>query len=70
MLYLFWDVYLIEDDPCFVFFISLAMVIINKTTIMSIDRSILPQTMANLKIATVDDLKKIYQKSDLLNYYH
>ena len=36
---------------------------------MSIDRSMLPQTMSNLKIATVDDLKKIYQKFDLLNYY-
>ena len=29
---------------------------------MSIDRSMLPQTLSNLKISNVDELKKIYQK--------
>lgn len=37
-----WDLYIIENDKCFIFFISLALLIINKPKLMSIDLSQLP----------------------------
>ncbi len=60
---------MIEDDCCFFLFISLALLIVNKNNIMSIDRSMLPQTLSDLKIGSVEELKKIYQKYKKKKYF-
>lgn len=62
VLVLFFDLYIIEEDPAFIFFFSLSLLMINRNSIISSDLSILPQSISNLTITNVEELSVIYFK--------
>ncbi|KAL4504050.1 hypothetical protein ABPG72_022680 [Tetrahymena utriculariae] len=55
-----WDLFLIENDQLLILYISLALMIRSKKLIMSVDPSVIPQTLSSLKIENLSDLKEIY----------
>ena len=57
IVYLFWEIYILEDDRLLFFFISLALLVYNKEKILNDDPSFLPQTLTTLTIKNVEELK-------------
>lgn len=62
MVYLLWDIYIYENDTCFKFFIGLALLLENKMLIIGSETSMIPQTISNLTIQNMDQMKQIYKK--------
>lgn len=54
ILFNFWDIYIIENDKLMILYFSLALIIYHKRAILEADLSSLPQTIAELKIDTLD----------------
>ena len=62
VVYLLWDIYVVENDTCFQFFIGLAMLLENKNAIIGSETSVIPQTIANLNIQNSSQMKQIYKR--------
>lgn len=62
VVYLLWDIYVVENDTCFKFFIGLAMLLENKNSIIGSEVSVIPQTIANLTIQNATQMKQIYRR--------
>jgi len=63
MVYLLWDIFIVENDTCFKFFIALALLLENKNLIIGSDTSMIPQTIANLTIKDSIEMKQIYKRA-------
>ncbi|KRX10617.1 Rab-GTPase-TBC domain [Pseudocohnilembus persalinus] len=61
LLYLFWEVYIIQDDQYLVFFIALGLLISRRDKILQGDPLFLPQVMSSITIDSFDDFKKIFK---------
>ena len=70
MVYLLWDIYIVENDTCFQFFIGLAMLLENKNVIIGSEYSMIPQTLANLTIQNSTQMKQIYKRYHLYSMFN
>jgi len=62
MVYLLWDMFILENDTCFKFFIALALLLENKNLIIGSETSMIPQTIANLTVNSASQMKQIYKR--------
>ena len=60
--YLFWDIYLLENDQYLIFFVSLALLLENKAKIIQTELSAIPLLVSSIKFETVNEIKNIYRK--------
>ncbi|EAR97714.2 rab-GTPase-TBC domain protein (macronuclear) [Tetrahymena thermophila SB210] len=63
LIYYFWEIYIVENDRNFVFFISLAVLLYKKDSFLKCDPALLPQKLTQIQIESLDDIKFIYQKA-------
>ncbi|KAL4499904.1 hypothetical protein ABPG72_015253 [Tetrahymena utriculariae] len=63
LIYYFWEIYIVENDRNFVFFISLAVLLYKRDTLLKCDPAMLPQKLTQIQIESLDDVKFIYQKA-------
>ncbi|KAL4472537.1 hypothetical protein ABPG74_018486 [Tetrahymena malaccensis] len=63
LIYYFWEIYIVENDRNFVFFISLAVLLYKKDSLINSDPAMLPQKLTQIQIESLDDVKFIYQKA-------
>jgi hypothetical protein len=59
MIYIFWDNYMIENDSLFICFFGLAYLLHFRNTIINKETSVIPQTISQLSLESVDQLKVI-----------
>lgn len=62
MVYLLWDIYILENDPYLIFFFALALLLENKNKIMGGENYMIPQNLANLNIENANQMKDIYKR--------
>jgi len=62
MVYLLWDIFILESDCYFLFFIALALLIENKHKIIGSETASIPQTLASLVIENVQQMGEVYNK--------
>ena len=53
VLYFLWDVYLIEDDPFFHYFLALALLVQQRDHLLSLDASALPISLRQLRLSSL-----------------
>ena len=53
VLYFLWDVYLIEDDPFFHYFLALALLIQQRDRLLSLDAASLPISLRQLRLSSL-----------------
>ncbi len=62
MVYLLWDMFILENDTSLKFFIALALLLENKNLIIGSETSMIPQTIANLTVNSASQMKQIYKR--------
>ena len=69
--YIFWDIYLLENDQYLIFFISIALLLENRERIIQTETSAIPILLSSIKFETIDEIKNIFAKYlyILENYY-
>ena len=60
--YLFWDIYLLENDQYLIFFISIALLLENREKIIQTETSAIPILLSSIKFETIDEIKNIFAK--------
>jgi hypothetical protein len=56
LVYLLWDIYLVEDDPFLHYFVALALLIRNRHVLLKVDCDSLPVAMNHLPIEDIAQL--------------
>lgn len=62
IVYYLWDYIIQKDDPYFVLFLAVALLLDQKSFIANEDLSILPQLLTSLSFKTIDQLKITIKK--------
>jgi len=68
MVYLLWDIYILENDPYLIFFFSVALLIENKNKIMAGETYMIPQNLSNLNIENASQMRDIYKRYFYLSF--
>lgn len=67
---LFWEAYFIEGDPLLVLWVVVAVLVEYRERLYNVDQSLLPQTLAGIVIASVEEVKAIFKKYDTITHYY
>ena len=57
----FWDLLVSDDNVLNIFYFSVALLLTNRTQILSSDPSHLPQVMTKLSVTTSSELKALWK---------
>jgi len=62
----FWECIVKRDDPTFIFFFLVSLIIINSQHIITSESASLPEVMTNLKVSTQNQLEQIWTNAEFL----
>lgn len=55
----FWEHVVVLDDPCFIFYFLVALLVYNENKIYASEHAKLPETMTKIQVVTSKDLEEV-----------